>query len=71
MKIIVLESIFTIISHTIQLFPTSEFLVFLGYITQAHTIQLLCDFEFEEHELTQFNYFVNQSGKSEIFSQLL
>ena len=33
--------------------------------TQAHVIQLLCDFEFEEHELTQFNYIVNKSGEPE------
>ena len=40
-------------------------MVFLDYITRAHAIQLLCDFEFEEHELTQFNYFVNKSGEPE------
>ena len=36
----------------------------MGQIIQHHVIQLY-DFEFEEHELTQFNYFVNQSGEPE------
>ena len=39
-------------------------------MTHAHTIQLLCDFEFEEHELTQFNYFVNQSGEPALLTTL-
>ena len=43
---------------------------FFGLDNTSSRNSLLCDFEFEEHELMQFNYFVNQSGECEILTTL-